>query len=627
MSAQFGRWSLDGRPVGEEYLSKVTDLVAPYGPDASGLYRQGGIVMTFQALHTAQESRRQRQPHTSRHGAILMWDGRLDNRLDLIRHFGQVLTNEATDLEIVATAYEEWRERGLARLVGDWALSIWDPGERSVILAKDFIGTRHLYYSLDPLQLSWCTILEPLLLVDGKSFRLNEEYIAGWLSFFPAAHLTPYEGIQSVPPSSFVRISAGRIEVQRYWDFDPKKRIRYRGDADYEEHFRHLFGEAVRRRLHSDARVLAELSGGMDSSAIVCMADRILNVEPHHTPGLDTISYYDDAEPNWNERPYFTVVEEHRGREGRHIDIGNGDHRLVAVHDQEDGFWPTPSAMAAHSAVTSNSADCLTSQAYRALLSGTGGDEVMGGVPTPIPELADLLAQLRFRALAHQLKIWALTKRSPWICLLWETGREFLSSNLTGNAIRHQHLSWICDEFLSRNRRAMAGYPSRLKFFGPLPSFQGNVATLEALRRQLATTPPPRDARYEKRYPYLDRDLLEFIYAIPREQLIRPGQRRSLMRRALVGIVPAQILNRKRKAFAVRSPTKAIVDGANIAKSRLVSSKWGFINSEAFNEVVQAAEQGQEVPVVPVLRTLALELWLRRLDQSELIGSPSRQSF
>ena len=193
------------------------------------------------------------------------------------------------------------------------------------MLAKDPIGTRHLYYSFDNNQVTWSTILDPLVRFAGKTFALNEEYIAGWFSMFPAAHLTPCVGIHSVPPSSFVLLRPGKHTVSKYWDFDPGKKIRYRTDAEYEEHFRTVFATAVQRRLRSDRPVLAELSGGRDSSSIVCMADTIIARGAADTPRLDTISYYDDSEPNWNERPYFTKVEEKRGRTGWHINVGAQD--------------------------------------------------------------------------------------------------------------------------------------------------------------------------------------------------------------------------------------------------------------------------------------------------------------
>src|SRR5262249_28042956 len=148
-------------------------------------------------------------------------------------------------------------------------------------------------------------------------------YIAGWLGQFPATDLTPYVGIHSVPPSCFIRLEQRRQTLRQYWDFNPSKRIRYRSDLEYEEHFRAVFRESVRRRLRSDAPVLAELSGGMDSSSIVCVADLVVSHEERESPRLDTVSYFDDSEPNWNERPFFTRVEEWRGQTGWHIDVSH----------------------------------------------------------------------------------------------------------------------------------------------------------------------------------------------------------------------------------------------------------------------------------------------------------------
>ena len=174
----------------------------------------------------------------------------MDNRADLISELRDSLTVNSTDVAIVAAAYEKWGANCLEKLIGDWALSIWNPRDRSVLLAKDPIGTKHLYYSFDDKQLTWSTILDPLVLFAGKTFEICEEYIAGWFAIpvFPAAHLTPYVGIHSVPPSSSVLLRARTKHiVSKYWDFDPGKRIRYRTDAEYEEHFRSVFATAVQR--------------------------------------------------------------------------------------------------------------------------------------------------------------------------------------------------------------------------------------------------------------------------------------------------------------------------------------------------------------------------------------------
>ena len=149
------------------------------------------------------------------------------------------------------------------------------------------------------------------------------------------------------------------------------------------------------------------------------------------------------------------------------------------------------------------------------------------------------------------------------------------------------------------------------------------------LRRQLACSALSSDPPYEKRYPYLDRDLLEFMFAIPREQLVRPGQRRSLVRRALVGIVPDELLNRKRKAFVVRSPMAAISRESSrlIEMShQMLTTSLGIVDADAFREAVSSARRGQEIRTVTMNRTLEIEFWLRTVRNRGVLISdhPSR---
>jgi asparagine synthase (glutamine-hydrolysing) len=620
MSVQFGRCNFDRKPVDRNYLEEVKALIAPYGTDDAGSYSISNISILYHAFHTTKEARSETQPHVTASGGILTWDGRLDNRADLIGRLRDVVTGASTDIEIVAAAYERWRSECFAMMIGDWALSIWDSPSRSLILAKDPIGTRHLYYSFDSNQVTWSTILAPLVLLAGKTLALCEEYMAGWLSFFPATHLTPYVGIHSVPPSSFVLFRPGKHIVRKYWDFDPRNVIRYRTDTEYEEHFRAVFAEAVRRRLRSDKPILAELSGGMDSSSIVCMADMIISRGVSETPRLDTISYYDDSEPNWNERPYFTKVEEKRGRTGCHIDIGKQE--VFTFQFDCDPFAATPGSNVLSNAASCQFAACMSSQRNRVVLSGVGGDEVMGGVPTPRPELENLLARAQFGTLAHQLKVWALDKRKPWFHLFFEAARGFFPPALVGVPKHMRPAPWLNPDFVKRHRSAFQGYETTLNLFGPLPAFQENVSTLEALQRQLACDGLPCNPPYEKRYPYLDRNLLEFMYAIPREQLLRPGQRRSLMRRALVTIVPDELLNRKRKAFVARAALAAVsAEWTHLIgiTQHMLSSSLGIVDAKAFLEVLQKARHGQDVQTISITRTLGLELWFRHLKDRNFV--------
>jgi len=623
MSVQFGRWNFDGKVVHPIVFDQVRPQLAPYGPDGEGILCHGNFGVLYRAFHTTEESRRETQPRISESGAVITWDGRLDNREVLIDELGNKTTSESTDLEIVAASYDCWGVNALARLIGDWALSIWETRERSLMLATDFLGLRHLYYSVMKDRVTWCTILEPLVLLAGRTFKLEEKYIAGWLASFPEPHLTPYSGIHSVPPSCFVRLRRGAVQVKRYWDFDPGKAIRYGSDAEYEEHFRSAFGNSVQQRLRSESPLLAELSGGMDSSSIVCMADDICGRAAASSPRVDTLSYYDDSEPNWNERPYFSKVEEKRGRKGFHIDVSG--HSPPAFDCSECSFAPTPGAAAGCDEVTRSFAACLRSGGYCVLLSGVGGDEVTGGVPTPTPELADLLATCQFQMLTRQLRLWALQKRRPWFHLLLETTKEFLPFELVSRSQDRQAASWLTPRFRQQHREALASVERRFSFFNRLPSFQANLNTLEALRRQLACYALPSNPTYERRYPYLDRPLLEFLYSIPQEQLVRPGQRRSLMRRALTGIVPDELVNRKRKAYVSAGLRETILTQwrqLNVDTEKSVSAALGIVDRQGLVHTLDQVARGTEVPDLSLMRTLTMEAWLRAvLRRGVLDGS------
>lgn len=615
MSAQFGRWNFSRRPAAAGYIERASRMLAPYGPDGESCYAGPGVDIIYRAFHTTRESRREQQPFQISWDGVLTWDGRLDNREELISQFDGSVTLESPDAAIVAAAYERWGTKSFGKLIGDWALSVWNPKEQTLILAKDFLGTRRLYYLQDEEQVLWSSILEPLVLLSGKRFQLEKEYIAGWLSFFPAAHLTPYVGIHAVPPSTFISLRAGKQTVTRHWDFDPHKQVRYASDGEYEEHFRAVFRESVRRRIRSNSPLLAELSGGMDSSSIVCIADQIISRGHAETPRLDTISCYDDSEPNWNERPYIARVESARGRAGCHIDVGALS--LFALDAQSDRFPELPSCLSSAGGPDARVSECLTVQGNRVLLSGIGGDEFTGGVPSAVPELADLLAQAKFAELARNLKVWALEKRVPWFHLLFDTVADFMPRFLIAPGNKTPQAPWLAPAFARDFRAALSHYATRSTLLGPLPSFQQSIKSFELLRAQLgccALSPPPV---YEKSYPYLDRDFVEFAIALPREQMLRPGQRRSLMRRALAGIVPEEILNRKRKAFVIHGPLKAISvewEQLRFLCARMRSDSLGIIDSCGFRSALTDARGGRMVPLVPLLRTVALERWLRSLE-------------
>lgn len=615
MSVIFGKWNFDGRTPSPEHLDQVHASLSPYGPDGFRSYSTEGLSIGYHAFYTTKDSRQEPQPFVTRSGLVIAWDGRLDNRQELIAQSQDALPDDSADVCIAAAAYQRWGAKAFGKIIGDWALSIWNPKNHSLILAKDLVGQRQLFYSRDEHSLTWSTVLDPLVLYAENNFAVDQEYIAGWLSFFPRSDLTPYVGIRSVPSSCFVHFQKTKETTKKYWDFDPAKQIRYKAEAEYEDHFRTVFAEAVRRRLRSDGPILAELSGGMDSSSIVCMADEEIARGAAETIRLDTVSYFDNSESAWNEFPYFSKVEERRGRVGRHIDVRL--QHAFPFTARSNHFAATPASGGGSNGASRQFAEYVKSHGYRVVLSGIGGDEVTGGVSTPTPELEDLFITAQFRTLARQLKIWALNKRQPWFYLLFEAVRGFLPSEIAGTPESYRPALWLNRPFARKHRHALSGYRPRLKVFGPLPSFQENLFALEVLRRQLACTTLATDPPFEKRYPYLDRDLLEFLYAIPREQLVRPGQRRSLMRRALAGIVPTEILDRKSKAVVARGPTVTIsAHWADLVclTQEMATSSLGIVAAKDFADVLEHARRGRAVPIIPLFRTLAIETWLRDVE-------------
>jgi asparagine synthase (glutamine-hydrolysing) len=619
MSVQFGRWNFEGQPPAPDYIEKVSAALAPYGPDSNELYSKGGLRILYRAFHTTQESRREKQPCISPSGAVIAWDGRLDNRADLISEMRDSLPVNSTDVAIVAAAYEKWGANCLGKLIGDWALSIWNPRERSVLLAKDPIGTKHLYYSFDDQHLTWSTILDPLVLFAGKTFEISEEYISGWFAIqFPAAHLTPYVGIHAVPPSSSMLLRAGKHIVGKYWDFDPGKRIRYRTDAEYEEHFRSVLATAVQRRLRSDRPVLADLSGGMDSSSIVCMADVVIAHGGTECPRLDTLTWFDESKPNWGELPHFTKVEEKRGRTGHHINAAalKEDHSQIPFGSEfaSDRFAATPVPNSRTPELFKQNAAYIKSQGYRISLSGIGGEVTGDGVPTPTPEFQNLLARARFLTLHRQINAWAIKMRKPRLLLLRDAVRGFAVQDIPEYI--NPPAPWFHPDFTRRNRAAFRGYSSRIKLLGPLPSFQDHIDKLSTTRRFVASCGLQPEALRDARYPYYDRDLPEFMYAIPREQIVRVGQRRSLMKRALVGIVPDEILNRKkREAVPLESPKGSPKEPLHLPDvgEHITSGAIGIVDPGRFAEALQKARRNEGVPIGSLNRTLTLESWLRHL--------------
>jgi asparagine synthase (glutamine-hydrolysing) len=621
MRVQAGIWCFDGRPIDPAFLGRLSSGTEEDAPAGADVLIDGNCGMVYRPFHTTSESRLERQPHKSRGGCVLTWDGRLDNRDELIRDLWASLGSDRTDAGIVMAAYEKWGTHCLGKLIGDWALALWNHREQTLLLARDYIGIRHLYYHVTQSSVIWCTNLSFIVAGCGAHLTLNDQYIAGYLAMYPEPHLTPYQEIQSVPPAKYVFIQDGRATIQAHSTLDPHTRIWYREDAEYEEHFRHVFRQAVGRRLRSDSPILAELSGGLDSSSIVCVADALLAKGDAGVSRLDTLSFYNPEEPGGDERSFLSKVEEQRGRVGHHFDVSRYP---ICLSPTDSTLDIIPSISASVAGLESDVSALRLKEGYRVVLSGIGGDEFLGGVPDPRSQLADLIVQLRPLELARQLGAWSLIKRRPWIQLLYRSILLLSPTSLRCLLEEEARVArWINPTFAHKTKlgRRQLGPVENFGFW--LPSRQEYARTIELIRFRMTFVQPSPAGYVERRFPYLDQSLLQFLISIPASQLLRPGQRRSLMRRSLVGLVPHEILERRTKAVTARAPMKFVAEHFAQLETLLAeseSARRGYINCSYFNEALLATKNGDATRLLPVLRAISLEVWLRNLGKAKVIN-------
>lgn len=615
MSVQAGIWNFDGKPVDRMVLTRMSTQSAEYSADGEAIHVDGSLGMLYRPFHTTRESRLERQPHLFANGKIITWDGRLDNRDEILRAINPV-GSHATDTDIVALSFEKWGNTCFSKLVGEWAAAIWDPQTKELILIRDYVGIRHLYYSLTSTQLIWCSLLSPLA-PSGASLTLCDEYIAGYLALYPDGDLTPYKEIKAVPPGKFIVCRAGRVEVHSHWSFPRHLSIRYTTDREYEEHFRQVFRQAVHRRLRTESPILADLSGGFDSSSIVCVADDLMSKELEFTPRLDTFSIYDSNEPDEDDLGYFRVVEQKRGREGFHVDLGKTD---VSFALEQRDFVSTP-GFGDREGLRGALSTLVKNGKYRVGLSGIGGDELLGQSLDPRVQIADLITELRFRDMAKQLVAWSLVIRRPWVQLFLQTVRLFLPAAIRARMTECARVEpWINRWFARRQRLSIRrlGATEESQFWRP--GLRDSFDTITALGRQMTFSRP---SMIEKRYPYLDQTLVEFLLSIPSDQLLRPGERRSLMRRALVDVLPSEIISRGTKAAAGRCHVLTLQKHWNRLERILedpITARLGYVERREFYRALSEAKNGYlSAYFVRLLRVLSLELWLKEASNRGVI--------
>lgn len=623
MNTIFGVLHAVGETVRRADLMHLAAATEQFASDGTFLRVSERIGMGRQPFFTTHRSRLESGPQLDQLGNMLAFDGRLDNHQELRRQL-DIDDTDCCDSALVLAAFTRWGEACFARLVGDWALALWSATDQQLYLARDHAGTRTLYFGKVNGTLTWSTYLETFFMA-GASYAVDEAYAASFLAGIPIRNLTPYQGIRAVPPAHFLKIANDKTAAIRHWNWMADDPIRYKADAEFEEHFLSLFKRSVERRTVPGAPILAQLSGGMDSTSIVCVSDYIRRSQgTSESDLLDTLSYYDDTEPDWNEKPYFSIVEAKRGKVGLHVET-SFSARTFEPPDPSQGLNLFPGADSGSMSRAAAFHGLIQSKGYRVLLSGIGGDEVLGGVPTPTPELADYLVSGQLGRLMTQTTSWCLANREAFFYLLADTLRITFKLYLGRDTDLKRIPLWVTPSLRKICAHLQRHDLSRGRRLGFRPTSIINGLAWWAIMETLPHRAPSTLARYEYRYPYLDLDLVDFLFRVPREQLARPGRRRSLMRRALRGIVPVEILERRRKAAVSQGPLRLIQTSRHTIDKlfrKSIAVDFGFVDPLEFRRSLELTVAGRDSKSWSgLLRTVDFELWLRGLDARSTLAT------
>ena len=251
-------------------------------------------------------------------GSLVTWEGRLDNAGEVRALLGVTADTHPFAPHLAFAAWRAWGLSGFARLFGDFALAIWDARNKQLVLACDAIGIRSLSYQMTKDWCLWATTGRAILSATRQEGEPNDEYLADFL-VNQASPRGPFKGIDLLPGGHALIVTANSARVERYWAIDPAHRIEHRSDAEYEEHFRGLFEDAISDRMRTSAPVFCELSGGLDSSAIACVAASLREVMPGTVAELGTVSYvFPQAEERRRDRVRPPRRSAHRRRRRAH---------------------------------------------------------------------------------------------------------------------------------------------------------------------------------------------------------------------------------------------------------------------------------------------------------------------
>lgn len=623
MSIQAGVYSLDGAPIPRGVAEAICRYLTHMRVERPLAFSSPQIALVGGGHDDAPMAVKASQPLISSSSCVLTWDGRLDNRSDVAFDLGIRLTDDL-DITVVGAALDHWGLEALTRLIGDWSLARWNPVDGTLTLASDYAGVRPLYFAERADAVHWSTSLAELC--DRLALRddLDERFVLGYLTGLSEANVTPYLGVSAVPAGHSVTWTRdGERSVQRYWSMRHYETPANPRDLAME--LRARFAKAVCDRLRGGTPVWAELSGGLDSSAVVCMAHHCL-AQSGAAERLRTVSCVSNGSPESDERRFINAVV---------TPLGLHNEQIVSedVADTWDPRWgwvsplhPSGRALAMFRATDRGGG--------RALLSGRLGDVVMMNTPEDVGAIVEAVQARAFSAAVTLARQWCLRSRRTVWDLAGLLGRDLWPRTTSGRsaaqllapfgidtddpvqgAMTAYHLSrpmaqhWVAHAERRMRKPALDGVPAAKR-----PVVADILDSTE--QRWLQGSAELSPVTYA--HPYADRRLVEFMLRIPARFALLPGQPRALMKAALSDLLPPRVLSRFSKGYGDPLSMRAIRHG--VAADRRLVDGWevvrrGYVDAEHLAESFASIRSGASRRLKNLLMVANLERWLVRREE------------
>lgn len=626
MSGITGLYNLDGRPAADQSLRLMTAAVAHRGPDGIQHWLDGAVGLGHLLLQTTPESAHEKQPLTNQDGTLcITMDGRIDNRLELTRllHSKGSPPRNDTDAELVLRAYECWGEECPNRLLGDFAFAIWDARKQQLFCVRDYVGVKPFYYHRSGSLFAFGSEIRAVLALDTVPRRLNESRLADFLVEEldrEDEESTFYQDVQRLPAGHSLSVGPGGFALRDYWDLKAPPVLKLGSLREYGEAFREIFLEAVRCRLRSSHPVGSTLSGGIDSSSVVCTIRELLAAELKEP--LHTISLVDADESRCGETPFIREVLRGGGLTPHIVRSDQVSPMTEQMTDSDEPFEIFTYFTNWFGFAAAKKAG------VRVLLDGISGDHII----PPYTYLATLARSWQWNTLRRELSfgsrefgesrlsILRTHGLAPMMPGLFETWRRLRGRKLRpypeGSCINPDFAlrMGIQERFELKRRKLWAASQN----IGTLHSWSFTCGVLpfffEHSGRLAATM------GIEARHPFSDRRVIEFFLSLPLPMKTYSPLPKRVIREGMQGILPEMVRSRTLLAdtggafmtsLLKQDPVLSVPELSNQA----LGPAKGYVNLDAIKAEKDRVDSGFPEAGDSVWQALNLALWLgsRRL--------------